>query len=184
MFFNLPTLLTWARIVAIPLIVGVFHLPLPDVDRNLIATVLFIVVAALGALSMVAAESRRAQPFQWAAWQGAVKDVPGMLNMHKVARPLWEKSLRDMKYVMTREELEQMSEVLQEAQVDDLALVTRQIFIVRQGRYMPTDHPFISKSLRRLAPGPQTEQTLKKLGGNKGMATVQLFVAPVPGKEQ
>jgi cardiolipin synthase (CMP-forming) len=45
MFFNLPTLLTWARIVAIPLIVGVFHLPLPDADRNLIATVLFIIVA-------------------------------------------------------------------------------------------------------------------------------------------
>jgi len=45
MFFNLPTLLTWARIVAIPLIVGVFHLPLAEIDRNLIATVLFIVVA-------------------------------------------------------------------------------------------------------------------------------------------
>ena len=45
MFFNLPTLLTWARIVAIPLIVGVFHLSLTEADRNLIATVLFIVVA-------------------------------------------------------------------------------------------------------------------------------------------
>ena len=45
MFFNLPTLLTWARIVAIPLVVGVFHLPLVEADRNLIATVLFIVVA-------------------------------------------------------------------------------------------------------------------------------------------
>ena len=45
MFFNLPTLLTWARIVAIPLIVGVFYLPLETPTRNLIATVLFIVVA-------------------------------------------------------------------------------------------------------------------------------------------
>jgi CDP-diacylglycerol--glycerol-3-phosphate 3-phosphatidyltransferase len=45
MFFNLPTLLTWARIVAIPLIVGVFHLPIGQHDRNLIATVLFVVVA-------------------------------------------------------------------------------------------------------------------------------------------
>ena len=45
MFFNLPTLLTWARIVAIPLIVGVFHLPLSEPERNLIATVLFVVVA-------------------------------------------------------------------------------------------------------------------------------------------
>jgi cardiolipin synthase (CMP-forming) len=45
MFFNLPTLLTWARIVAIPLVVGVFQLPLAEADRNLAATVLFIIVA-------------------------------------------------------------------------------------------------------------------------------------------
>ena len=45
MFFNLPTLLTWARIVAIPLIVAVFYLPLEGSTRNLIATVLFVVFA-------------------------------------------------------------------------------------------------------------------------------------------
>ena len=45
MFFNLPTLLTWARIVAIPLIVGVFYLDMPAEQQNLLATVLFIVVA-------------------------------------------------------------------------------------------------------------------------------------------
>ena len=45
MFFNLPTLLTWARIVAIPLVVGVFYLPLEPGLRNLVATVLFVVVA-------------------------------------------------------------------------------------------------------------------------------------------
>ena len=45
MFFNLPTLLTWARIVAIPLIVGVYHLSLGDAQKNLIATTLFIVFA-------------------------------------------------------------------------------------------------------------------------------------------
>jgi cardiolipin synthase len=45
MFLTVPTLLTWARIVAIPLIVGVFHLPLPAAQCNLIATVLFVVVA-------------------------------------------------------------------------------------------------------------------------------------------
>ena len=28
MFFTIPTLLTWARIIAIPLVVGVFYLPL------------------------------------------------------------------------------------------------------------------------------------------------------------
>jgi CDP-diacylglycerol--glycerol-3-phosphate 3-phosphatidyltransferase len=45
MFFNLPTLLTWARIVAIPLVVGVFYLDLAEGTRNLIATVLFVIVA-------------------------------------------------------------------------------------------------------------------------------------------
>lgn len=46
MFFNLPTLLTWARIVAIPLIVGVFYLQsLSTAEQNLVATAMFIVFA-------------------------------------------------------------------------------------------------------------------------------------------
>jgi cardiolipin synthase len=45
MFWNLPTLFTWARILAIPLIVGVFYLPWPLPERNLLACVLFAVVA-------------------------------------------------------------------------------------------------------------------------------------------
>jgi CDP-diacylglycerol--glycerol-3-phosphate 3-phosphatidyltransferase len=45
MFLTIPTLLTWARIVAIPLIVGVFYLPLDSATRNLCATVMFVVFA-------------------------------------------------------------------------------------------------------------------------------------------
>jgi cardiolipin synthase (CMP-forming) len=45
MFWTLPTLLTWARIVAIPLIVGVFYLPISVEMRNLTATVLFVLFA-------------------------------------------------------------------------------------------------------------------------------------------
>jgi hypothetical protein len=46
MFLTIPTVMTWTRIVAIPLIVGVFYLGLkPDV-QNLIATVMFVVFAA------------------------------------------------------------------------------------------------------------------------------------------
>ncbi len=37
--------MTWARIVAIPLIVGVFYLNLPVSSRNLIATTMFVVFA-------------------------------------------------------------------------------------------------------------------------------------------
>ncbi|GAA6143599.1 CDP-diacylglycerol--glycerol-3-phosphate 3-phosphatidyltransferase [Hydrogenophaga sp. 5NK40-0174] len=46
MFFNLPTLLTWARIVAIPLIIGVFYLgSLSTAEQNLAATVMFVLFA-------------------------------------------------------------------------------------------------------------------------------------------
>ncbi len=39
---NLPTLLTWARVIAIPLLVAVFFLPLHVGAQNVIATVLFV----------------------------------------------------------------------------------------------------------------------------------------------
>ena len=45
---NLPNLLTWLRILLIPLIIGVFYLPAPwlsDKDANLLATVFFVVAA-------------------------------------------------------------------------------------------------------------------------------------------
>jgi cardiolipin synthase (CMP-forming) len=45
MFLTVPTLLTWARIAAIPLIVGVFYLPGPVSTKNLVATGLFILFA-------------------------------------------------------------------------------------------------------------------------------------------
>jgi CDP-diacylglycerol--glycerol-3-phosphate 3-phosphatidyltransferase len=45
MFFTVPTLLTWARIAAIPLIVGVYYLPLDGATRNLLATVMFVFFA-------------------------------------------------------------------------------------------------------------------------------------------
>ena len=45
MRWNLPNILTWLRIVAIPLIVGVFYLGLGQKLQNLIATVMFVVFA-------------------------------------------------------------------------------------------------------------------------------------------
>jgi CDP-diacylglycerol--glycerol-3-phosphate 3-phosphatidyltransferase len=48
MFTTIPTLLTWTRIFAIPLIAGVFYLPESTAslaDKNLAATVMFIVFA-------------------------------------------------------------------------------------------------------------------------------------------
>ncbi len=45
MFFTIPTILTWTRIVAIPLIVGVFYLGLEPHLQNLVATVMFVIFA-------------------------------------------------------------------------------------------------------------------------------------------
>jgi cardiolipin synthase len=45
MFLTIPTILTWARIVAIPLIVGVFYTQYADATKNMVATVLFVVFA-------------------------------------------------------------------------------------------------------------------------------------------
>ena len=45
MFFTIPTILTWTRIVAIPLIVGVFYLGLTPGLQNLVATVMFVMFA-------------------------------------------------------------------------------------------------------------------------------------------
>ena len=47
MAWNLPNLLTWARILAIPLLVGIFYLPLglSEFDRNLLSTVVFVTAA-------------------------------------------------------------------------------------------------------------------------------------------
>ncbi|MES2295455.1 MAG: CDP-diacylglycerol--glycerol-3-phosphate 3-phosphatidyltransferase [Pseudomonadota bacterium] len=45
---NIPILLTWLRVALIPLVVGVFYLPLswlPRADQNLSATLVFIVAA-------------------------------------------------------------------------------------------------------------------------------------------
>ena len=49
MFMTIPTIMTWTRIFAIPLIVGVFYLPESMgtvAEKNLIATVMFVVFAA------------------------------------------------------------------------------------------------------------------------------------------
>jgi cardiolipin synthase (CMP-forming) len=45
MFLTIPTMLTWTRIVAIPLIVGVFYLGLAPMVQNLVATIMFIAFA-------------------------------------------------------------------------------------------------------------------------------------------
>ena len=46
MFLTIPTLLTWARIASIPLIIGVYYLGWDMATKNLVATTLFVLFAA------------------------------------------------------------------------------------------------------------------------------------------
>jgi tetratricopeptide (TPR) repeat protein len=117
------------------------------------------------------ARARRFQPMQMAAWQGKIAEVPGMQSIYEHVMGPWEQSLKSLDHQMTDAELEAFAKALQEAEVDDLALVSRQVLIHRRGRYASEDHPFITTSLRRLAPGKETEATLKKLAGEKFVAT-------------
>jgi tetratricopeptide (TPR) repeat protein len=127
------------------------------------------------------ARSRALDPFQWSAWQGTVKDMPGLEEMHSYVRPLWEKSLKDMNYRMTDDDLAKLADTLQLAGVDDLALVTRQILVQHRGRYAPSDHDFIATSLRRLVPGDRTEATLARLSSSSFKA-IRLY-EPLEKKE-
>lgn len=61
MHWNLPTLLTWTRVIAIPLLVAVFFLPVPPFTQNLLATVLFVAAAITDWLDGWLAR-RRARP--------------------------------------------------------------------------------------------------------------------------
>lgn len=45
MVLNLPTLLTWTRVLAIPLLVAVFYLPMSVHAQNVVATALFVAAA-------------------------------------------------------------------------------------------------------------------------------------------
>jgi len=63
--------------------------------------------------------------------------------------------------------LEKLADSLQNANQHELALATRQILVSRRSSYAPADHPFITKSLQKLAPGKPTDETLERLAGGK-----------------
>ena len=65
MFMTIPTIMTWTRIFAIPLIVGVFYLPesvASGAEKNLVATLMFVVFAATDWLDGYLARKRARNP--------------------------------------------------------------------------------------------------------------------------
>ena len=110
--------------------------------------------------------ARRHDPFQWKAYQGEDPVVIESLQaMVRQGMPNWEKLTKARPNRLDDEPLLQLGEGCQGSRNDDLALVFRSVSIARRGRYAPEDHPFMAKSLRRLAPGKISEGIIDKLGG-------------------
>lgn len=119
------------------------------------------------------AKAPRHDPFQMMAYQGDNKEViQGFLVLTKRGKPL----VKDWKTQVNDEVIEQLASACQEAGIHELALLTRQVLVARRVNYAPADHPFITRSLTKLAPGETTEGVLKRLA--KGTLKLRQLVEP------
>ena len=123
------------------------------------------------------ARSRKYDPLQWKAYQGSDPEaLKALFPLAKKGMPAWQKLIKNVKQKQKDEVLEDLAAALQEAGIHDLALATRQILVARRKTYAPADHPFITTSLRKLAPGKQTEQILKRLA--TGVLELRQIIPP------
>jgi hypothetical protein len=121
--------------------------------------------------------ARRHDPLQVNAYQGDDPQViRGLLALVKKGMPAWEKLVKARGERVPDSVLQDLAAAFQEADIHELALAVRQVLAARRGRYAPADHPFITTSLRKVAPGQPTEEVLKQLGG--GELKVRQLIAP------
>ena len=112
------------------------------------------------------AESRRHNPFMINAYQGKAPNVRERI-LAIIAAEKGIKAVRDKgaKNPAGADELILLSNQFQKAEQDELALVVRQMAVIRRGGFRPADHPFLTRSLQRLALGPITDDVLARLAG-------------------
>jgi hypothetical protein len=121
------------------------------------------------------AKSRRYDPFLYEAYQGKDQElILGHFVLERSILPALKLSeAHDAGAV--DQALQFLAESCQGIGIHDFALIARQIIVARRGRYHFVDHPFIVTSLRKLAPGPDTEAVLERLAG--GNTAFYRFVA-------
>ena len=102
--------------------------------------------------------------------------IEALQSMVKKLMPNWDLLTKTRPGRIETEQLTQLDEGCQEAQIDELALVLRSVLVARRGRYAPEDHPFIAKSVRTLAPGKITDEVVDKLAGRQ--LKLRQIVAP------
>jgi tetratricopeptide (TPR) repeat protein len=123
------------------------------------------------------AQARRYDPLQLMAYQGGDRAVINrFIALTSKGMPVWQKLAKEPESKIEDKALQEFAEALQEAGIDELGLTTRQVLVARRGRYAPSDHPYFTTSLRRLAEGEQTEALLKRL--ETGVLTLKQLVVP------
>jgi hypothetical protein len=123
------------------------------------------------------AKARKHDPFQLKAYQGTDKDlIRGFMALAKTGLPAWQKLASEPSKQHPDRVIEELAAACQEAGIHDLALAARQIIVARRGEFAPVDHPFITRNLRKLAPGKSTDAALKRLAGPGKVRFRQLIV--------
>lgn len=119
-------------------------------------------VDPFGASQPAYASSRRHNPLDHHAYQGTDRAVFIRFPLVMKVESMWQGLKRG---TVDSASIEQLSVAAQVAELHSLALWSRQLLVAIRGRYAPEDHPFISKSLRALAPGEPTEAAIARLAG-------------------
>ncbi|AGA28949.1 tetratricopeptide repeat protein [Singulisphaera acidiphila] len=109
------------------------------------------------------ARARRHDPLRLEAYQGAGPEVLPRLVALQECLKAWAVIVASPAMRAPEGALLETSEGCQLAGAHELALVVRQVVVGRRGGLGRSDHIFITTSLRALAPGPQSEATLKYL---------------------
>jgi len=95
--------------------------------------------------------------------------------------PVWQKLAKEPEKRVDDKALQDFAEACQEAGIYELGLATRQVMVARRGRYAPSDHPYFTTSLGKLAPGEQTDALLKRLA--TGVLNLRQLVVPEKDKK-
>src|SRR5262249_33718129 len=102
--------------------------------------------------------ARRHDPLQVMAFQGDDPDViDGYKALTKMGLPAWQQLRKAKEGLAADRVLMEIALPFQRAGAHDLALTGAAVLAARRGRYAPDDQPFISTSLKKLAPGDETE---------------------------
>jgi tetratricopeptide (TPR) repeat protein len=128
------------------------------------------------------AKSRLHNPWQFMSYQGTIHNADDLAAFLK-ASDEYQQFRANARQRLSEQVLSQFCDALQRSGNDDYALFTRQILVSRRGRFDPSDHPFIMRSLRHVAPGPVTESVLQRLAG-PGLLDLNTIEIPVLGEKK